>query len=216
MPVPLGERRLPREVMAEHQRRRAVDAAVAVFAERGYPATTIDDLVAAAQMGVGSFYSFFKGKEECLLAIYENTLAEARAAVAAATPTSGDWPQQICSGLRVILGLIAAQPAQARIALVEIQTAGPRALALHEKTLAEAAEALSRGRDLAPPSARLPASLEQTTVRGIAWLLHRRIILGETDDVGMLFEELSQLILEPYIGEEQARAVLAAPPLAQA
>jgi AcrR family transcriptional regulator len=196
--------------MTEHQRRRALHAAIQVFAERGYPAATVDELVAAAQMGVGSFYSFFKGKEECLLATYEDIWARSRSAVTEAVEKDAEWPQQVCAGLRATLDFIVAEPAAAQIALIEIQTAGPRGLQLYANTLAEVAEALARGRDLSAPPGRLPASLEQTTVSGIAWLLHRRLILREIDTIGSLFDELAHLILEPYLGEAKARRTIAA------
>jgi AcrR family transcriptional regulator len=216
MSVPVGQHPLPREVMAEHQRRRALRAAIPVFAERGYPAATVDDLVTAAQMGVGSFYSFFNGKEECLLAAFEDVRVRSRSAVAEAVGKDVEWPRQVCSGLRAILDFIVAEPAAARIVLIEIQTAGPRGLDLYAEMLAEVADVLARGRDLAAPSRRLPASLEQTTVSGIAWLLHRRLILEEVDTIGSLFDELANLILEPYLGEAKARRMAAAATPAQA
>ncbi len=45
---PVGADSLPREVLAEHQRQRILDAAIEVFATRGYRRTTIDHLVASA------------------------------------------------------------------------------------------------------------------------------------------------------------------------
>jgi AcrR family transcriptional regulator len=69
--APVGKDQLSRAVIAEHQRRRLLAAAAEVFADRGYTATTVEDLVAAAEIGVGSFYSLCSGKEECLLALYD-------------------------------------------------------------------------------------------------------------------------------------------------
>ncbi len=65
-PIPAGREKLSREVMEEHQRKRVVEAAIVVFAEKGYPGTTVDDLVNAARVGVGSFYALFGGKKSAL------------------------------------------------------------------------------------------------------------------------------------------------------
>jgi AcrR family transcriptional regulator len=46
-----------------------VEAASGLFAERGFEGTTIDDIVAAADVARGSFYYNFKSKEEVVLAI---------------------------------------------------------------------------------------------------------------------------------------------------
>lgn len=213
-PIPAGREKLPREVREEHQRARVLAAAVDVFAEKGYPATTVDDLVAAARMGVGSFYAFFNGKEECLIAAHRQVVAHARAVMIAAAGAAPAWPQQACLGLRELLAWVAREPASAKVALVEIQTGGPAALGRYQETLSAAAEFFRRGRDLLPPSRRLPDSLEQTTVSGIAWLLHRRLAGGEADSVPALFEELGMLVLEPYLGEDGAGEAVAGRALA--
>jgi AcrR family transcriptional regulator len=208
-PAPAGRHRLPRDVMEEHQRARVLDAAIAMFAEKGYPATTVDDLVAAAKIGVGSFYAFFSGKEQCLLAACDEITEQARAPVVASAAEGASWPDQVCLGLAALLAWIQAEPIAARVALVEIQTGGPEAIARYEETLAAAARALERGRESLPRNRRLPDSLEQTTVNGIAWLLHRRLTMGESDSIPQLFGELGEMILEPYLGEARAKKAVA-------
>lgn len=195
--------------MNEHQRSRVLDAAIVIFAGKGYPATTVDDLVAAAQIGVGSFYALFEGKEQCLLAAYERVLEDGRRTVMEAALEGGTWADRICLGLGALLSAIAADPARARIALVEIQTGGPRALGRYEETLLDVAAALALGREELASDRHPPESLEQTTVSGIAWLLHRRLVLGEAASIPALFGELGELVLEPYLGEDGARAVIA-------
>jgi AcrR family transcriptional regulator len=213
-PAPAGRRELPREVREEHQRARVLAAAVDVFAEKGYPATTVDDLVAASRTSVGSFYGYFAGKEECLVAAYRQVVDGLRAAMVAAAAPAPAWPRQVCLGLRELLDWVEAEPAAAKVALVEIQTGGSTALDRYEETLAEAAEFLRRGRERVEPSRRLPGSLEQTTVSGIAWLLHRRLAAGQEDSVPQLFEELGVLVLEPYLGEGGAKEAIAGRALA--
>jgi AcrR family transcriptional regulator len=207
-PIPLGRHKLPRNVVEEHQRARVLEAAIETFAEHGYPATTVDDLVAAAKVGVGSFYAHFEGKEQCLLGAFDRIVAEGTSRVAGAASEGATWADAVCLGLRALLTAIAAEPASARIALVEIQTGGPAALARYGETLATVAQALVRGRQELAPDRRLPDSLEQTTVSGIAWLLHRRLAVGEAASVPGLFGELAVLILEPYLGDERAQAAV--------
>ncbi len=213
-PTPAGRHRLSREVREEHQRARILTAALGVFAAKGYPATTVDDLVAAAKTSVGSFYSYFDGKEECLLAAHRQVVDAMRTAMIAAAEQAPSWPEQVCLGLRELLDQVEAEPASAKVALVEIQTGGPTALGQYEKSLADAAEFLRRGREFLSPSQRLPDSLEQTTVSGIAWLLHRRLTAGEEGSVPALFEELGVLALEPYLGENKAKEAVAGRALA--
>lgn len=52
----------------EGSRRRVLDAALTVFRTKGYTATTIDDLCAAASVTKGSFFHHFDSKEAAALA----------------------------------------------------------------------------------------------------------------------------------------------------
>jgi AcrR family transcriptional regulator len=55
-------------------RRALLDAAAKLIAERGYSATTVDDVVAASQLSKGTFYWHFKRKEDLLLAVLEERI----------------------------------------------------------------------------------------------------------------------------------------------
>src|SRR5690349_13359187 len=48
---------------AQRTRRAVLDAALALFAERGYAGTTIPDVMAKASVGAGSLYRLFPSKE---------------------------------------------------------------------------------------------------------------------------------------------------------
>jgi AcrR family transcriptional regulator len=209
MPTSVGREQLPREVIAEHQRARVLAAATEVFAKRGYQATTVDHIVSAASIGVGSFYSLFDGKQACFLAAYDQVIAAGRQRVAEATPPQADWPEQLGICMRVLLELIEEDPFAARIALVEVQTAGSEALARHQRNLDEAAEQLRHGREHSDVAGELPKALEFATVGGLTWFLQQRVAAGETADATALLPELLEIVAEPYLGE-RATAELAA------
>lgn len=52
------------------------DAAVEVFAERGFYSATTDAIAEAAGVSVGTIYNYFRNKEELLSAIFERELAK--------------------------------------------------------------------------------------------------------------------------------------------
>jgi AcrR family transcriptional regulator len=208
MSTPVGREPLPREVLAEHQRERVLAAATEVFAKRGFQGTTVDHIVHAAHIGVGSFYSLFDGKEDCFLAAYDRVATAGRARMMAAIPADAPWPRQLAAGLQALLAEIEAEPFAARIGLVEVQTAGAKALAHHERNLDEAAELLRGGREHSPVPDELPATLEFATVGGLTWFLQQRISLGETADATALLPEVLEIAAEPYLGEEATAALL--------
>jgi AcrR family transcriptional regulator len=207
--APAGRHQIPREVIASHQRDRVLDAAIEVFAKRGYQGTTIDHIVAASRTGVGSFYALFDGKLDCLLQAYDRTLGEARAEIAAAIPPDAAWPEQVCAALGSLLAWIAASPFPARLALVEIQTAGPTVLPRYEEALDGFTAPLRRGRDLSPHADELPQTLEAAIVGGVAWLLQQRIVMGEIEGIEALFPELAEIVIEPYLGEDETARLIA-------
>jgi AcrR family transcriptional regulator len=216
-PAPIGRRKLPREVREEHQRDRIVGVATEVFAKRGYQATTVDHLVVAARIGVGTFYSLFEGKEDCFLQVYDRVSTTACERIAAAVEPNAPWSEQVCSALRALLELVAAEPLHARVALVEVQTAGSSGRARHEATLKRAAAELRRGRELTEHARTLPGTLEDATIGGILWLLQQRTVRRGSGLVQELHRELMEMVLEPYLGERDAARVIAAwaPPAAE-
>lgn len=200
MPVPVGREKLPREVLAEHQRARVLDAATEVFAKRGYQGTTVDQIVSAANIGVGSFYSLFDGKRGCFLAAYDRIAEAGRERLAAATPTEAPWPDRLAFCLRELLALIEEQPLAARIALVEVQTAGSEALARHERNIEEGARLLRSGRKQCEPTAELPETLEFAIVGGLTWYLQQRVAAGRLAGAVSLLPEVLEIVGEPYLG----------------
>jgi len=54
-----------RDARLEKRRTRLVDAALYLFATRGYNATSVEDVVERARMSKSAFYEFFTSKEDC-------------------------------------------------------------------------------------------------------------------------------------------------------
>lgn len=208
---PAGRHRLPAEVRAEHQRERILAAAIDVFAKRGYQETTIDDIVSAAKVGVGTFYALFDDKPACFIQAYELVVAEARETIAAAVPSGATWPEQACAVLRALLERIEAEPLHARIALVEVQTAGTDALTRYEETLDSVTPLLARGREASALGADLPPHIEEAIVGGLAWLLQQRLLLGEFEGAAAHLPDVLEIALEPYVGKEATASLLEEP-----
>ncbi len=61
---------------SEITRARIVDAAHAVFLEKGYHRTKVVDIIERAGCGHGTFYDYFKSKDDVLMAILEDFIRE--------------------------------------------------------------------------------------------------------------------------------------------
>lgn len=73
-----------REATKAANRAAILDAASDVFAEIGYGAATVRDIVRRTDLATGTFYNYFPDKESVLRALFDEVAAEARARIRAA------------------------------------------------------------------------------------------------------------------------------------
>jgi AcrR family transcriptional regulator len=130
--LPRGTHGLDRDVVEASQRTRLLEAVGRAVAERGYAAATIDDVVRRAGVSKKTFYEHFADKEDCFLAAYEAASEELLERVQEAHAGDGDWLERTRAGIVAYLRWLAADPALARVYLVEVAAAGPRALERRE------------------------------------------------------------------------------------
>jgi len=113
------------------QRERILLSARDVFATRGYAGAGIEEIVAGARVSRTTFYAFFENKEECLLALFEfgvQRLARPVLEAVAATAFGDLSPaERIRAEVGAVAAALAAEPAMARIVLIEMVGATPRA-----------------------------------------------------------------------------------------
>jgi AcrR family transcriptional regulator len=81
---------MPRSTKAATERRTEfIDAAEALFNEKGFEKTSIDDIVQRVGVAKGLFYYYFRSREELLAAIVDLILDELEQHVVAATQKEG-------------------------------------------------------------------------------------------------------------------------------
>jgi AcrR family transcriptional regulator len=78
-----------RERKRERTRRALVDAATALFSERGYEETTIAEIAAAAEIGTRTFFGYFASKEELVFPEVDARVRAVDAVLAARGPADG-------------------------------------------------------------------------------------------------------------------------------
>lgn len=197
----------PHGALAATQRERILAAAERMVAEKGCAGATIEGIVKLAGVSTVSFYEHFAGKEECLVAAFDRAVEETRELLREAAPAALPWPGQVRAALRALLGAIDADPARARLCLVEAQMGGPALVARYDAALDAIVAKLREGRALESVEGPLPDGLEQATAGGLAWLLRQRLELGgggEGGGVEELYPRMADIALSPYMGGSKA------------
>jgi AcrR family transcriptional regulator len=173
--LPRGTHGLDRSLVAASQRARLLEAVGRAVAEKGYAAATIDDIVRDAGVSKKTFYEHFSDKLECFLAAYEAASDELLAHVTAAQDgAEGEWLERTRAGIHAYLRWLAAEPALARVFLIEIAAAGPVALERRERLRDRYAE---RMRELQVANS-VPDEIFHAVVAGADDLVVRRLREG--------------------------------------
>lgn len=90
-------------------RRRLAAAAMELFATKGYDATTVDEIAAAAGVARRTFFRHFRAKEEAIFPDHDDTLVRAKAVLDAA-PAHENPIDTVCRGIKEVMKMYAASP----------------------------------------------------------------------------------------------------------
>jgi AcrR family transcriptional regulator len=193
-------------VVARSQRERLLEAAIRVAAAKGYAATTIADLTKAAGISRTTFYEQFEDRESCFLAAYENAVDAIVRRVNAAYEAEERWPQRARAGLAALLEALAEEPDVARLALVDVGSAGPAAQRRQRAAVQRLAPLFEEGRDFAPNGRGLPANTSRMAIGGVTGLISDELLTGRAERLPELLPDLIFAMLVPYLGPGAAAA----------
>ncbi|WP_199813216.1 TetR family transcriptional regulator [Streptomyces aureocirculatus] len=91
-------------------RRELAASAMELFASKGYEATTVDEIAAAAGVARRTFFRHFRSKEEAIFPDHDDTLIRAEAVLNAA-PAHEHPLDTVCRGIKEVMKMYAASPA---------------------------------------------------------------------------------------------------------
>jgi AcrR family transcriptional regulator len=95
-----------------------MQASVRVFAEKGYHAATIRDIVQEADVAVGTFYFYFPDKETLFIHLYEETAHFLLQTIQQGLQSRSTLPHQISAGLQAYFNIAVFEPAVIQLLLV--------------------------------------------------------------------------------------------------
>lgn len=191
-------RGIERREVERNQRERIYGALVATVARKGYAATSVADLVELSGVSSRTFYQLFAGKRACFLGALEAMINAAL--VAAETKMPGgemshpSWEDRARRGADVFAKLIGAQPAAARMALIEAYAAGPEAVALLERAGSAFEELARHVLAQSPERAGITREMVSAYIGAIQEITRMRLLQGRETDLPGLIDDLWRLV----------------------
>lgn len=187
-------------------RRRLLEAMIATVALRGYDRTTISRVLSVAGLEEAVFSEHFHDKHDCFGQALDELIGRGERAALELFELDAPWAERVRLGLERLLAALAADPAAARVLLVEMLGAGPEACERQRAALALLTSLVEQGRAESSSAARLPALTSEAIVGGVVSILHRRALQGATDELPALCADLTYFALLPYLDHERALA----------
>lgn len=157
-----------RSALASPTRERLIQAALEVFAKRGYHGTTVDDIVSASETSKGAFYHYFPSKQGIFLKLLDQLAGLVEVGVEAAIREEQGALAKVEVALRVVLEVASANQDLTKILLVESAALGREfersRLGIHRRFAA----LIQRHLDRAVAEGAIPRQDTHTT--SIAWI----------------------------------------------
>ena len=214
-PVPPGplratRRRTVRAVPFEERQaqstppERILRALAAVVAEKGYPDTTVAEVVERATTSQRTFYEHFKNKEDAIVAALDSGSAHMLAAALPAFRRAPDWSHAVHDTQEAMFRWGAEEPEYARLGGKEMYAAGKRALDQREVVTEGMEGLLAPGYQLRPETPPIAAE----AIGGALYsLLYDHVNKKGPETLPDLVPTLVYVTLAPFLAAEDAYEV---------
>lgn len=178
----------------------------------GYQQTTVSLIGQRAAVSKSDFYKHFESKDDCFIAAYDTAIGRIRDQVEEACHenSQSEWSPRVREAIVALIKLFSEEPALAGIALVEGLRAGRGVYDRYQAAVESFVPYLRDGAPLAPDGGEVPRATDEAVIGGIASLLGRRVLAGETEELGSLTPAVLEFALTPYLGTAEARRIISA------
>ncbi len=205
--LPSGRHNLPREFVVNSQRDRLLDSMAEACSEKRYAEVSVADVVSRARVSRSTFYEIFPDKEACFLAAYDAILGRfVSEVIRACQDPELTWTEQIEIGIETSLKFLAAEPAFARMCIVDMFSAGPAALERYLSALRLIAAFVDTARDRMPGNEDVPVSVSGMVIGGAAVVIRGEIVDERTELLPSVGPDILYAILAQYMDRDEALA----------
>jgi AcrR family transcriptional regulator len=195
--------------MYEIQRMRILTATAAVCRRMPAARVSVEHVVARSGVSRRTFYEAFKDRDECLRAALEEALRRAGERVIPAYRSQQRWQDAIRAGIEALLAFLDEDRSFGALLIVEGAAGDGLARSRREEAFAALIDAVDRGRGQARWPESVRGSTAEALVGGVLFILRARLLRGRESSLTPLANELTAIVLTPYLGPAAAASELA-------
>jgi AcrR family transcriptional regulator len=209
-PLKAPRRRLPQARPFEERQaasnppERILRALAAVVSEKGYPETTVAEVVDRARTSQRTFYEHFANKEDAMVAALDSGASQMLAAALPAFRRASDWPAAVQATQEAMFTFGIQEPEYARLGAVEMYAAGKRALEQRESVTEMMEGLLSPGYELKPD---LPPITAEAIGGALYALFYDHVKQKGPERLAEMVPLAVYVTLAPFVGAEKAYAL---------
>jgi TetR/AcrR family fatty acid metabolism transcriptional regulator len=166
-----------RDIRPNDKRGRILDAAVKVFAERGFHSATVAGIARAAGVADGTIYLYFKGKDDLLLRLFDEKMTELLGEARAAVARERTAPGKLRRFIQLHLALVERNPELASVLIVELRQSAQFLKAADRQKLAAYVDLIAEVVKGGQENGEIDANISPATVK--------RAVFGALDELAL-------------------------------
>ena len=166
-----------RDTRTNDKRARILEAAIKVFAERGFHSATVAEIARAAGVADGTIYLYFKGKDDLLLRLFDEKMTELLADAKAAVAQERTAPGKLRRFIQLHLAVVERNPDLASVLIVELRQSAQFLKAADRQKLAAYVDLIAEVVRAGQESGELDGNISPATVK--------RAIFGALDELAL-------------------------------
>ena len=186
------------------ERERLLEQALRLSVLEGYREISAPQIADAANVPIDAFFELFAGKDDCFLAALDMLGEQLKTLATDPDLRGSEWPRAVRRTIGELMAYLADNPIYAHTIAEGAFAAGPEATARNLRLAYGIAARLTEG---APDEAR-----SVLVVQGVAGALSHtvrcQVASGQIQLLTVLADYLTYIVLTPFIGAEQAAAML--------
>jgi AcrR family transcriptional regulator len=205
---PPGRLRLSEDEIAENQRQRIMFAAAQLAQDKGYNATTMNEITKQAHVDGRAFYAMFTDKQDAFMAVHELGFQHVMEVTADAFFSGATWPERNWEAGRAFTQFLEMNPLVANVGFIEAYAVGPGAVQRVEDSHTAFAMLLQEGYHHVRREARPSRMVLETIIATIFEVVYWRVRSGTGARLSGLLPHFTFLVLAAFVGPEQANGFI--------